>query len=401
MIFKGITLFVVFSASKIGPTNAILNVPLNRRSNEEMVLAYQNREQNAVAAANLVDPDEKRNLRADSPESVGLESEEGVIINDYANAQYYGIVEIGTPPKSFEVIYDTGSSNLWVPVEGCTHCGGKHIGQKTKYDGAGSSSYAEDGKEFKITYGSGSVSGTFGSDVVTLAQDIVVTDQRFGMIEDASGLGIGYTLGKFDGILGLGFQSISIDNAAPVLMNAIDQDQLDDPVFAFYLGDEEAGELTIGGYDESKFTGELHTVPLIAETYWEISLSSITCGNIDFGRETTAIIDSGTSLLIGPPLLVHQLAISVGAKRNIAGEYMIPCDNVDQIPDIVFTIDGKAYFLTGEDIVIESGGKCLLGMMGMRLPPNAPKWILGDVFMRKYYTVFNYGNKTVSFASSV
>jgi hypothetical protein len=304
-----------------------------------------------------------------------LQQKESELIKDYANAQYYGTISIGNPPQSFEVIFDTGSSNLWVPKVGCTHCGSPFFGKKSKYDHEASTSYQPDGADFEIMYGSGSVAGYFSQDSVVLAQDIAVTGQRFGEIEDAGGLGMAYSFGKFDGILGLGFSSISIDGAATVFENAISQNVVDQPIFSFYLGDDGPGELTFGGYDPSKFEGDdLTYVKLIAATYWEIALDGVSAGTKyhakpnPSGKPITAIVDSGTSLITGPRTEIAKLAAAVGAKANIVGEYTIDCEKIDEIPDVVFHIDGHDYAIPGKNTVIQAQGTCLFAFMGMDFP---------------------------------
>ena len=69
-------------------------------------------------------------------------------------------------------------------------------------------------------------------------------------IIELTGLGVGYIMGQFDGILGLGFEGLSLGGATTVFKNAIDQNLVAQPVFAFSMGDNADGELTLGGYGE-------------------------------------------------------------------------------------------------------------------------------------------------------
>eukprot|EP00301_Raphidiophrys_heterophryoidea_P012996 c20328_g1_i1.p1 GENE.c20328_g1_i1~~c20328_g1_i1.p1 ORF type:complete len:398 (+),score=86.19 c20328_g1_i1:1-1194(+) len=320
-------------------------------------------------------------------------SADPVVINDYENAQYYGPIQVGTPGQSFNVIFDTGSSNLWVPGAKCTDCG-----SHKKYVSSQSSTYVANGTVFNIEYGSGPVSGFISQDSVTIG-DITVQNQQFAEITDVKGLGIGYTMGKFDGILGLAFPSISVDDILPPLENMYQQGLIGDNIFSFALGtaDGQPGELDIGAIDTSRYTGDLTYIPLSNETYWALNLDTITVNGGSVTSAKRVIVDSGTSLLAGPVADVAKLAELVGAKKSRLNpsEYTISCSAT--APDISVTIGGTTFSLASTDYIINGGLYCLFGVVGIDVPAE-PLWIMGDVFMRKYFTVWDYTNKQMGFA---
>lgn len=83
------------------------------------------------------------------------------------------------------------------------------------------------------------------------------------------------------------------------------------------------------------------------------------------------------------------------------GEYLIKCNLVDTAPDLDIVLGGKTYTLTAKDYIINSGSLCLFGMVGLDIPaPAGPLWILGDPFMRKFYTIFDFGQKRLGFATA-
>lgn len=319
-----------------------------------------------------------------------------IVINDYENSQYYGAITLGTPGQKFEVIFDTGSSDLWVASSQCDDSCGRHA----KYDSSKSSTYIKNGTIFDIEYGSGPVSGFESADVMNMG-GLIVKDQIFAEVTDASGLGGAYKLGKFDGILGLAFPALSVNHVPTAFQNLVEQGLVQKGQFAFYLGDSRTdfGELTLGGVDPLRFTGNIVWEKLKSATYWEINLQNAQVGSVSYvDGGVNAIVDSGTSLLTAPSEVVAKIAKQVHAVEIIQGEYFVKC-NYDTLPNIDFTIGGNVYSLAPSDYLVPDGDICLLGIIGLDIPaPTGPLWILGDIFMRKYYTVFDYDNKRVGFA---
>jgi len=319
-----------------------------------------------------------------------------VPVTNYMNAQYFSEISIGTPPQTFKVIMDTGSSNLWVPSSECSSIA-CYLHQK--YDHEASSSYKKNGSSFEIQYGSGAVSGYISSDTVTMG-DLKVKDQLFAEVTNEPGLA--FAFGRFDGILGLGYDTISVNKIPPPFYRMIDQGLLDDPVFAFYLADtNDESEAIFGGIDESHYTGKMTHIPLRRKAYWEVTLDSLTFGGETADMDMGAILDTGTSLLVLPATIAELLNNQIGAKKGFTGQYTVECGKRDGLPDLTFTLSGTNFTIGPYDYILEAGGSCISAFTGMDIPePAGPLVILGDSFLRRYYSVYDLGKNAVGLAKA-
>ncbi|KAL5401796.1 Vacuolar protease A [Paraphaeosphaeria minitans] len=322
-----------------------------------------------------------------------------VPITNFLNAQYFSEVSLGTPPQDFKVILDTGSSNLWVPSSECSSIA---CYLHTKYDSSASSTYKKNGSSFEIRYGSGSLSGFVSQDTFQIG-DLKVKNQDFA--EATSEPGLAFAFGRFDGILGLGYDTISVNKIVPPFYNMLDQGLLDEPVFAFYLGDANGGaesEAIFGGVNEDHYTGKLTKLPLRRKAYWEVDLDAITFGDETAEMDNTGVIlDTGTSLIALPSTIAELLNKEIGAKKGFNGQYTVECDKVDSLPDLTFTLTGHNFTIGAHDYVLEVQGSCISAFMGMDFPePVGPLAILGDAFLRRWYSVYDLGNSAVGLAKA-
>ncbi|KAL2056415.1 hypothetical protein ABVK25_003438 [Lepraria finkii] len=321
-----------------------------------------------------------------------------VPVSNFLNAQYFSEIAIGTPPQTFKVVLDTGSSNLWVPS---TECGSIACYLHTKYDSSASSTYKKNGSEFEIRYGSGSLSGFISQDTVQIG-DIKVKGQDFA--EATQEPGLAFAFGRFDGIMGLGFDTISVNKIVPPFYKMIDQKLIDEPIVSFYLsntnnkGDE--SEAMFGGINQDHYTGNMTKIPLRRKAYWEVDLDAITFGDATAELESTGIIlDTGTSLIALPSTLAELLNKEIGAKKGFNGQYTVECEKRDSLPDMSFTLTGHNFTIGPYDYILEVQGSCISSFFGMDFPePVGPLAILGDAFLRKWYSIYDLGTNSVGLA---
>ncbi|KAK1661759.1 hypothetical protein QYE76_049918 [Lolium multiflorum] len=436
----------------------------------------------------------------------GVSGDDIVPLDNYLDTQYYGEIGVGTPPQNFTVIFDTGSSNLWVPSSKCYFSVACYLHHK--YKSIKSSTYKKNGEACTISYGSGSIAGFFSEDSV-LVGDLVVKNQKF--IETTREESPTFIIGKFDGILGLGFPEISVGSAPPIWQSMQEQKLIAKDIFSFWLNrDPDAttgGELVFGGVDKKHYKGEHTYVPVTRKGYWQFEMGDLLIDGQSTGFCTggcAAIVDSGTSLLAGPTTIVAQVNHAIGAEGIISteckqvvreygemilemlvaqtrpqkvcsqiglcvfdgshsvsnpiesvvekekrgsdllctacemavvwiqnqlrqnqtkelilqyvnqlcerlpspnGESTVDCHQISKMPNLAFTIANKTFRLTPEQYVVklEQSGQtiCISGFMAFDVPPpRGPLWILGDVFMGAYHTVFDFGQSRIGFAET-
>jgi len=235
---------------------------------------------------------------------------------------------------------------------------------------------------------------------------ISVTGQTFG--EATAEQGVSFDVAKFDGIAGFAFQSISVDRVTPIWYNIIAQNKLS-PQFSFWLSKEdgEGGELYLGGADPSHYTGAFTWVPLTSETYWEFKLDNFLLGSQDGfvpAGGIKAIADTGTSLIVGPTDAMTKINTKLGGTC-IGAACILDCSKISSYPEVTFVLNGHSFLVSPQEYVLKVTSlgqtECVSGFSGMDIPaPAGPLWILGDVFLRKYYPQFDFAGKRVGFATA-
>ncbi|XP_013871100.1 renin [Austrofundulus limnaeus] len=327
-------------------------------------------------------------------------------LTNYLDTQYYGEISIGSPAQKFNVVFDTGSANLWVPSERCSPFSTACF-THNRYDASQSRTYVENGTGFSIQYASGNVRGFLSEDVVVVGGIPVV--QVFAEANFLSAMP--FIFAKFDGVLGMGYPNAAIDGITPVFDHIMSQHILKEEVFSIYYSRDPThspgGELVLGGTDPNYYTGNFNYLEIREVGKWEITMKGVSVGaEMMFCSEgCTAVIDTGSSYITGPASSMSVLMKTIGAQLDETG-YKVSCDAVKTLPMVTFHLGGREYPLTHEDYILwqshVEGDVCIVTFRGLDVPPPmGPIWILGANFIAQYYTEFDRRHNRIGFASAV
>ncbi|CAI2728324.1 unnamed protein product [Schistosoma spindalis] len=272
------------------------------------------------------------------------------------------------------------------------------------YDSSKSSTYVADGSSFYVSYLDGDFSGFWSVDTIRI-NSLEIRNQAFA--EMRSIFRLDYFTSQYDGIIGMSTRRISLDGNIPMFPNILANGVNMDPIFSFYLnrknGEEIGGELVLGGVNPKYFKGDFEYVPTIHNYMWEIRMLSLQINGINFCNICSAVIDTGTSLIIGPIEQVKRINSLLHAS-DLFGRKVLDCGRIDMLPSIEFIFHRKKYILKPEHYVVKETllfQTICLSPFQSRLssPPNC--WVLGDVFMGKFYTVFDFGQQRIGLADAV
>lgn len=327
--------------------------------------------------------------------------------------QYKGALSIGSPEQSLEFIFDTGSSVrtsqwLWVASQDC----GKDCHQSShRFDAKASESFRNTGRAEHLTYGQGSATGTICEETISLGSGMQVLNQSFVLVTKDSDFGNMVA----DGILGLAFNTLS--NSLPTLMDTLKtQGIIEEAVFGVYLNDNGFSEdntdlqsnIMLGGYDVEKYTqnGTLTFLKVYSQIgFWAVSLEGVNYGSQALTLTSVlAIVDTGTSYIIGPQSEISQFMqplLASGMCSSTVSGVLCDCGNrysLSDYSDLSFTLGGYSFTVPAETYMWQQGSQCLLLVGAIQ---DMGMWILGDVFLRNYYTVFDMDNQRVGFAGNV
>lgn len=351
-------------------------------------------------------------LKKETPTASDAQAGEVTADDQQNDSEYLCPVTIGTPGQTFNLDFDTGSSDLWLfstelPKSTISQAGNDH----TIYDPKKSSTYkATKGSSWKISYGDGSsASGTVGTDNVTIG-GLTIKNQS---IELAKTLSAQFASGVGDGLLGLAWPSINTVTPNPVptpVANMITQDDIpqDQELFTAHLGswrdanapDKGISFYTFGYIDQDVLNDANVTEPYYtpvdnSQGFWQFASASATVNGTNIDRSgNTAIADTGTTLALVDDNTCKQIYAAIPGSTYDSQQqgYTFPSSvTPDQLPVVTFAVGDQQFAVPKEALAFaDAGNGNVYG--GIQSRGDMSFDILGDSFLKGIYAIFDQGN---------
>jgi len=256
--------------------------------------------------------------------------------------------------------------------------------------------------------GSGSAAGVLAIDKLCMA-GLCFNTQIWGQARTIASVFAGQ---PFDGILGLGWPALAVDNVPPPMQNLLPQ--LDAPLFTVWLDLKGpvtgaiGGLFTYGAIDAKNCQmGTVKYAAITSQTYWQFNIQGINVGSYSFNGQQTAISDTGTSFIGAPTAQNAGIVRALGAQFDSQNQlYYVPCSQQNTAAPMTFTINtptATSYVLPAKEYIIDVGynnGNCALTLFDFGGAGFGPQWILGDTFIRTYCNIYDIGGVRIGFAAA-
>jgi len=342
-------------------------------------------------------------------------------------------IGVGTPPQEQEVQLDTGSSDLWISASDCDGCGGiRRFYQDRSSTYTDSCSSCGGTSDYLDSYGDGSyVLGTIFEDRLDIGGVSISTPVTMGNARYASKLsGLGC-----DGVLGLGLPPLAVYTKHAPYELLTNQLQIQNSFSLFLVSSENGSSITFGGYDSEILGSRPISYVDVSETkygdslgynFWGVHLMSMKLGDQEILRNCSkTFLDSGTSLIILPmdqgiKLFQHMndsasggCDFEIGSDDGNSSSAFI-CQhstNLTALPSlsiflgdhhrgdlVTLTITAEKLFLELQDDEEENAQSSYF-QLGIGLSNSSQEVVLGDTFLRQYYTLFDKERMRVGFAA--
>ncbi|KAJ2454143.1 aspartic proteinase precursor [Coemansia sp. RSA 2336] len=315
---------------------------------------------------------------------------------------YYGEIEMGTPPQRFRVVFDTGSSDFWIPS---IECDSTACETHSRFSHSNSSSYKTSHVPFSLNYGSGGLIGQVGADKLHIG-NVTVEDVHVGLATHMSRF---FRTARFDGVFGLGFPGLSRIQSQTPLYAMVQAGLLEKPIFSFWVreghgGQHAGGEVVLGGVNSQRFEGDGRVLPIVRKMYWEVELNGLLIDNypVPSISSQTAIIDTGTSLIVLPAIDADVVNQALGAVPlyDEYGLYAIDCRKSNK-PPVKFVFAGEEFAIHPTHYILPVGpGRCV-SAFAASTSPDLSRWVIGNSFLRAWHTTFDVENFEIKLAKAV